>query len=110
MLILPYPPSANRYWRHAQGRTYKSDDARTYQTAVGWQCQAMQLAPHTCPLSITVRVFRPAKRGDLDNTAKVLLDALNGHLYNDDSQIVELHMFRHDDKSNPCVEVEWERR
>lgn len=108
MLILPFPPSANRYWRHAQGRTYKSDDARNYQVAVGWQCQALGIAPHTCPVTVTVRLYRPAKRGDIDNSIKVLLDALNGHCYNDDAQIVELHAYRYDDKANPRVEVDVE--
>jgi Holliday junction resolvase RusA-like endonuclease len=32
----------------------------------------------------------------LDNRAKVALDALNGLLWADDQQIVELHLFRHD--------------
>lgn len=108
MLILPFPPSANRYWRHAQGRTYKSDDARAYQAAVGWQCQALRLSPEVGPITVTMRLYRPAKRGDIDNSIKVLLDALNGYAYEDDSQIVELHAYRYDDKVNPRVEVDVE--
>ena len=55
---------------------------------------------------VTLRWHRPAKRGDLDNTTKVTLDALNGIAYSDDSQIVELHAYRFDDKDNPRMEVE----
>jgi crossover junction endodeoxyribonuclease RusA len=106
--MLPFPPSANRYWRHANGHTYKSEDARAYQVAVGWQCQALHLAPHTGPVAVTVRLYRPAKRGDIDNSLKVLLDALQGHVYNDDAQIVELHAYRYDDKRDPRVEVDVE--
>ena len=106
MLILPLQPSANVYWRHARGRTYKSDDARTYQTAVGWQCQALHLAPHTGPVAVTLHVYRARRSGDLDNKIKVCLDSLNGHLWNDDAQVVELHAYLHDDKFNPRVEVE----
>jgi crossover junction endodeoxyribonuclease RusA len=110
MLILPYPPSANRYWRHAKGRTYLSDDALLYRKAVGWQCEAMQMAPHAGPVALTLRYYRPAKRGDLDNRLKQLLDSLNGHLYNDDAQVVEIHAYQGDDKRNPRVEIEWEPR
>ena len=35
---------------------------------------------------------RPTKKPDLDNLAKSVLDALNGVIYLDDSQIVSLHM------------------
>jgi Holliday junction resolvase RusA-like endonuclease len=42
----------------------------------------------------------------LDNTAKAVLDALRGQAFEDDSQVVELHMFRGDDKERPRCEVE----
>lgn len=35
---------------------------------------------------------KPTKKPDLDNLAKSVLDALNGVIYLDDSQIVSLHM------------------
>lgn len=110
MLILPYPPSANRYWRHAQGRTYKSAEAVAYQKAVGWQCAALGLAPERERICINITFYRPIKRGDLDNRIKVLLDALNGFVYVDDAQVVELHAYLRDDKAAPRVEVEWETR
>jgi crossover junction endodeoxyribonuclease RusA len=106
MLVLPYPPSSNRYWRNFRGRMVKSDDARTYQTAVRWQCEAMCIAPHTGPVALTMTFYRPAKRGDLSNRVKVAEDALQGYLYNDDKQVVELHCYQRDDKQNPRVEVE----
>lgn len=105
-LVLPYPPSANIYWRNYRGHVVMSEDARVYKTAVGWQCQALQMAPHTGPVRLTLTFYRPAKRGDLDNGIKVTLDALNGHAYNDDSQIVEIHAYRREDKRNPRVEVD----
>lgn len=33
----------------------------------------------------------PVKRADADNIAKVCMDALNGYLYHDDSQVVEVY-------------------
>lgn len=56
-------------------------------------------------VAINVSVFRPAKRGDLDNYLKIMLDALEGVLYENDNQITEIHAFRYDDKDNPRVEL-----
>lgn len=105
---LPYPPTANRYWRVWRGRPVKSAEARKYQTDVKrlWG----STPPASSPVAVTLDVVRPQRRGDLDNTAKVILDALNGCAYGDDSQIVELHMYRSDNKKAPGVKVTIERR
>ena len=105
-LTLPTPPSANRYWRTYRNRVTVSNEAKTYKTAVGWIARTTIDEPLQGDVSVTLRWHRPAKRGDLDNTAKVTLDALNGIAYSDDSQIVELHAYRFDDKDNPRMEVE----
>ena len=105
-LTLPTPISANRYWRNARGRTYVSAEAKTYKTAVGWIARTHIDEPLQGDLSVTLRWYRPAKRGDVDNAQKVVLDALNGIAYSDDSQITELHAYRYDDKDNPRMEVE----
>ena len=39
--------------------------------------------------------LRPTKRPDLDNIAKIVLDALNGVAYADDSQICELYITKY---------------
>lgn len=104
-LTLPYPPSANIYWRHNRGRIHRSEEADAYIEQVGWLCvnaRVQRLEGHVC---ISVDVYRPARRGDLDNSLKVLIDALRGYAYTDDSQILEIHAMRHDDKKDPRVEV-----
>jgi len=59
------------------------------------------------PLSVTVRAFMgDARRRDLDNVIKSITDALNGHAFNDDTQIVELHGSKSIDRENPRAEVE----
>ena len=108
-ITLPTPPSANRYWRNARGRTYVSKEAKTYKTTVGWIARTVIDEPLTDNVAVALRWYRPAKRGDLDNIIKVTLDALNKIAYVDDSQIVELHAYRYDDKDNPRMEVEIQR-
>ena len=105
-IVLPLPPSANRYWRAFRGRTVVSADAKAYKHGVWLVCQHAGFSPFIGPVAVYAHVYRARKAGDLDNMQKVLLDSLNGIAYNDDAQIVELHSWRHDDKANPRVEVE----
>lgn len=56
---------------------------------------------------MVIRVYRPQRRGDLDNTMKAILDSLSGLLYVDDKQVIEIHAKRFDDKKNPRVEIEY---
>ena len=49
--------------------------------------------------------IRPTKKPDLDNIAKVVCDALNGIAWNDDKQVIDLHIVKYYDLA-PRVEVE----
>lgn len=126
-LVLPYPPSVNAYWRavpkkyqmgkggtipSAQGvRVIRTAEATQYKQDCGWVARSQSFeAPREGPLSLVIRVYRPQKRGDLDNVLKGLLDGCNGVVWVDDSQIVEMHLFRFDDAANPRVEMEVEAR
>lgn len=50
------------------------------------------------------RLLRPVTKPDLDNHAKSVLDALNGVIYKDDSQIVDLTVSKYYSEK-PRVEV-----
>ncbi len=58
------------------------------------------------PVKVVVRLFRPRRIGDIDGSLKALFDALNGRVWEDDAQIVELLVIRGDDKNNPRVELD----
>lgn len=63
------------------------------------------------PKSITRRITEPTSRPDLDNYAKLLLDALRGIIFADDSQIVGMLLEKEyvKDGALPRVEVAiWE--
>jgi crossover junction endodeoxyribonuclease RusA len=107
---LPYPPTANKYWRNVNGRMVVSADARAYKEEVGWLLKLKIKEPLPGDVYVKVRIFRPRKIGDLDNTLKVLLDALKGIVFFDDDQVVEIRANRFDDKTNPRAEVSVEVR
>lgn len=109
-LILPEPPSANRYWRHARGKTYLSAEALAYRNAVADEWATVRRKDRKVkklsgPIAVIVRWYRGRKSGDLDNRLKQLLDALRGWAYTDDSQIVEIHAYRYDRANDAGVEV-----
>lgn len=94
-LKLPFPPSANRYWRHARGKIYISKEALDYRDQVKMACMMYgKIITKTGPVSVAVDLYPPdRRRWDLDNRAKQLLDALQyAGVFADDSQIVFLTM------------------
>lgn len=111
LLVLPYPPSANTLYRSiVRGKRalpIKSAEHRAYFGAVAARVGFLAAPwPKETPLVVTLRLFRPRKAGDIDGPIKALLDSLNGRAWVDDSQIVELHVIRGDDKARPRVEVQ----
>lgn len=108
-LTLPYPPSANRYWRTAiigrRAQTYPSAEAKAYREEVAWRARAIGCTPIIGRVALTVRLYphRPqdwqrrqrkdpetwddtVQCIDLGNCEKVLSDALNGVAWVDDKQ------------------------
>jgi crossover junction endodeoxyribonuclease RusA len=104
-ITLPVPPSANNYWRHDRGRTHRTHEADQYRRTVSLLCSIEGIEPYAGNVCLSIDVYRPAKRGDLDNFLKVAIDSLRGYAYVDDNQIVELHAGRFDDKADPRVVV-----
>lgn len=102
---LEYPPSINHYWRNDKGVTHISEEGQTYRKMTALYLNTKNIKPLSGAIVIIIKVFRPAKRGDLDNSFKVPLDALKGYAYFDDRQIVEIHGYRYEDKDNPRIEV-----
>jgi crossover junction endodeoxyribonuclease RusA len=102
---LPWPPSLNRYYRTWKGRVLISSEGRAYKLVAALKAKASGVKPMDGGLVVRLELYRPQKRGDLDNTLKALFDSLNGVAWVDDGQVVELHATRHDDKANPRVEV-----
>lgn len=81
-----------------------SEDALAYKDEVGYTTLRYPMLKGE--LSFTAKFYRPRKSGDLDNRIKILLDALQNILFEDDKQITEIHAYRFEDKFKPRVEVE----
>lgn len=99
-LLLPYPLSANEYWRHTNKGVYVSSKAKLYRQKVFciFRNQYKSMKPFDGLVKLNI-VFHPkknkdgsasARRLDLDNVLKITLDALNGLAYVDDKQIINI--------------------
>ena len=107
ILRLPIPPSANDYWTYGRGRVFTSQEAADYKNEVRTftRCEIL-----TGDVVLNLTVFRPRKSGDLDNYLKIMLDAWQGVLYENDKQIVEIHAYRDDNPEDPHVILTaWEK-
>ncbi|BAO89048.1 RusA family crossover junction endodeoxyribonuclease [Caballeronia cordobensis] len=132
-LTFPYPVSANRYWRsyvvNGHVQTVVSAEARAYRREVAWLLKLAKVRePIFGRVALTVKLFpkmpqdarqRMRKLGDewedgvscidLDNSLKILLDAMKGRVFIDDCFVWRLHAERCEPKPEACVEVTIER-
>jgi crossover junction endodeoxyribonuclease RusA len=93
-VTLPYPPSANAYWRVGPRGLYVSEEAKEYKARVARLLE--QCRPLVGDVELTGVFYRPRKSGDLSNRLKVLEDAMNGRAFLDDKQIHVINIRRDD--------------
>lgn len=111
-LIFPFPPSVNNLYRTIiKGRVampIKTAIYRAYEGLIRRLTIDTLKTPYpkASTVAVTIHFYRPAKRGDLDNMLKAMLDVLHGIAFENDDQVIEIHAYRHDDKISPRASVE----
>ena len=103
--IEPIPKGRPRFTRF--GGVYTPPMTRAYESTIAYMARQYFKKPLEGDVRLTI-TFRVKRMADLDNLVKAVTDALNGIVYNDDRQIVEIHAFRIKDKLHPCVECKIE--
>lgn len=131
-LTFDFPPVAQarpRATRFGRGiRLYDLEQVHVYKAQLAESAQFMYHGePLTGPLVVTIKFYRaiqqsetkkrhrlkaqgairPTKKPDLDNYIKSTLDGLNGVLWVDDNEIVELHTGKYY-SDHPRIEIEVE--
>ena len=102
VLTLPLPPSANRIWRHANGRNFRAPEYDQWLTAAGWSIQ-QQRAGDSVPYRFSVRITMPPTRTDLDNCCKPLLDLLQRQAVVQNDKYAREITLRRDDARDPAT-------
>lgn len=116
--LIPGKPMGKARPRFYRGRAVTPEETREYEslTAILYLCaardkkfedkQPLRLfidAYYPIPKSISKKrraeiengCVLPSCKPDIDNVVKIILDALNGVAYHDDSQVVEIHAAKH---------------
>ena len=93
-LTLPYPPTANTYYRYVNGRPMISSKGRQYRRDVAWLCTGWHKL--SGELRVRVDMYPPDRRKrDVDNIQKPLLDSLEkAGVYENDNQVSDLRTVR----------------
>jgi crossover junction endodeoxyribonuclease RusA len=115
-ITLPVPPSINHQYATVNGRRLLSSAGRAYKTCVGrdvWLALAQSPAGSSLrerlqsgPLALTIRFFfASALRRDLDGGLKIAQDAVCEGLGLNDNRIIETHLYKQVDKTDPRIEV-----
>lgn len=130
-LVLPYPVSANKYWRSFVPRGKQraivvlSDEAKAYKSQVAWIAKASGIRePIYGRVAVEIRLYpnlpldwlRRSRKDpetwdddvlciDLDNANKVLLDSLKGVVIDDDKWVRKLEAERMEPDGEARVEV-----
>lgn len=94
-LKLPYPVSANRYWRIWRNKAVRSAEATAYKSVVRRIAQEAGVMPSEGSVAVCLRLIPKVNKDgsanktviDLDNALKVTLDALQGIAYHNDRQV-----------------------
>jgi Holliday junction resolvase RusA-like endonuclease len=105
-VVLPLPPTLNSSFRaRKDGRgQYKTGEAKAWEHEAHYLLNKVQ--PIRGAVRLIVNVYYKYDR-DIDASLKLLLDALEGKVYINDSQVTMLTVTKQKDNSNPHVEVSW---
>ena len=94
-------PSINGMYRG--GRRFLTKEGKASKYAISSELSSTgKIERLAGDLAVNVVFYFPDKRRrDIDNCLKALLDCCTGVLYDDDSQITELHVYKEIDIKNP---------
>lgn len=104
ILLSTEPISLNLMYR---GRRFLTKRGKETKQAMEWEVKTQytgELLQGDVCLNV-IFYFKDNRKRDMDSHLKALQDSMSGIVYEDDSQINELHVYKYVDKDNPRVEV-----
>lgn len=102
--LLTKPVPINQKYFVVRGRMLLSTKYRDAKEAMMWEIKSAMgnFSPLTGSVELNIMFYHGDKRKhDIDNCLKILLDAMSGIIYEDDSQIDAMHIYKEVDKKNP---------
>lgn len=105
------PKSTQHLYRPSpRGGMYMTGNAKALKLDYGWQAKSQWKGePLQGPIEVTIALyFKDHRRRDWDNWQKISMDALQGIVFNDDSQIRFAHVEMYSGAVEPCIELNFE--
>ena len=109
LILKGSPISTNNCYYHAgRGVTFIKPKAKALKEDYTWQARSQwKNKPLKGDVEIILNIYFGTKRGyDWDNFHKLSMDALNGIVWEDDTQVQRATIEKRYDKANPRIEVE----
>ena len=111
LFALPFPPSVNDYWgKTKRGFVFLKPAARKYKKAVELVLTRSGFGVYPTKDKVSLKIVShksDARRYDIDNLLKALLDSMKGRVFVDDFDVDEITIKRGEiDRDNPRVEIE----
>ena len=99
------PPSVNHYWVRTKRGFFVSKEGQDFKKTIA--IAAHNIKPFCGDVALKIE-FVPSDRRkrDIDNIAKCVLDSLKGIVYEDDSQVVHLEMWKKEPQKEPRLSIE----
>jgi len=87
---------------------YMSKEGKIIKEGYQWEVKSQYKGELlTGDVKLEIKYYLSTKRKtDLDNLNKLVLDSMSGIVYQDDKQIIELHLYKDYCKENPRIEIE----
>ncbi len=100
----PASKANSRQLVHLNGRPafIKSSKARGYERDFKMQCKKLDQLMEG-DLAVEITIYYATRRPDLDES--VILDCMQGFIYENDRQVKEKHIYHALDKTNPRAEI-----
>lgn len=100
----PASKANSRQLVHLNGRPafIKSAKARAYERDFQLQCKRLDQLMEG-DLAVDITIYYATRRPDLDES--VILDCMQGFIYENDRQVKEKHIYHRLDKVNPRAEI-----
>ncbi len=108
-IVLTLPPCLNATYKVAYnaklGRSvfYASAEAKAWKEECYYTIKKQKLLTKDLEVSVTLYLNRDR---DIDSSIKTILDVMKGRIYEDDRQIIALHLFKETDKLKPRCEID----
>jgi len=110
MIRLTLPPPLNAMYRAAwSGKgVRKTDECKDWETDTQITCRTLgiRMIPGNVRIRMTIDLYYGSHERDIDSSLKATLDCLQGVVYENDRQIVELLIRKYQDKLAPRLEID----